>query len=126
MSSFSIKKDDSIALIGASTDPNKYGYKILQYLLDNQYEVYPINPKAKEILKHKVYVSLEHINHKIDIVVFVVPPQVTNEILKQVKQLNIKKVWFQPGSSNEMSLDFCKEYKIDYVNQACLMLRKID
>lgn len=53
----------SVAVVGASTTPNKAGFNILQNLLRLGYEgeVYPVNPKAEEILGLKVYPAVDQI-----------------------------------------------------------------
>jgi len=40
---------NSFAVVGASTDRQKYGNKVLRCYMDNGYTVYPINPKATEV-----------------------------------------------------------------------------
>ncbi|HDJ26423.1 MAG TPA: CoA-binding protein, partial [Candidatus Bathyarchaeota archaeon] len=65
------------AVVGASRDPNKYGHRVFKDLLEAGYEVYPVNPKADEILGRKCYPDLRSLPKKPDVVVFVVPPKVT-------------------------------------------------
>jgi acetyltransferase len=52
---------DSIAILGASSDPTKRGYKAMAGLINDGYEgaIYPINPKADTILGYKAYPSME-------------------------------------------------------------------
>ena len=49
------------AVVGASCDPQKYGYQVYKDLKDSDYEVYPINPNTIEILGDKCYHSLENL-----------------------------------------------------------------
>jgi hypothetical protein len=58
-------------------------------------KVIPINPNEKKILNKKVYPTLSEVK-KIDVVIFVVPPKVTENLLEEIKTLNIKNVWMQP------------------------------
>jgi acyl-CoA synthetase (NDP forming) len=55
-------KPQSVAVIGASTNPEKLGYAVVKNLVDggyiNQGKIYPINPSASEILGQKVYPSV--------------------------------------------------------------------
>jgi predicted CoA-binding protein len=37
-------------------------------------------------------------------------------------RLNIRNVWFQPGSESEEAVDFCKKNNINYVAKACIMI----
>lgn len=91
-----INKDFLYAVVGASNNKEKYGYKVFKDLLDGGYKVIPINPNEKEILKTDVYPTLSATEKKIDVVIFVTPPVVTEKILEEVKQLKIQNIWMQP------------------------------
>ncbi len=84
----------------------------------------PINPKETEILGLKSYSSISNYNEKIDVVVFVVPPSITENILKEVLDLGIKNVWMQPGSESEKAIVFCNKNNINLIQNACIMLSK--
>ncbi len=91
-----INKNFLYAVVGASNNEEKYGYKVFKDLLDGKYKVIPINPNEKEILGNKVYPTLSATKQKIDVVIFVTPPTVTEKVLEEVNALNIKNVWMQP------------------------------
>lgn len=119
-----LKKNPTIALVGATNDKSKYGNIILHDLINKGYKVFPINPRATTIDGHKAYKSLEDLlqEQKIDLVVFVVPPKITLEILKDCLRLNIKNVWIQPGAGDEEVRNFLKEHGFEYLMDACVMV----
>ena len=112
------------ALIGASNAPEKYGNKIFLDLTQAGYHVLPINPKATTISGEKAYPKLEEVEGNIDVVIFVVPPQVTLEVLEEVVALGIKKVWMQPGSESDEAIAFCVEQGIACMHHACVMVQR--
>jgi len=65
----------SVAVVGASTKPGKVGHDILRNMLTSGFEgeVYPINPRADEILGQKCYPSIIEVEGHIDLAVIVVP-----------------------------------------------------
>lgn len=67
----------SVAFIGASNDPEKWGYRILANLIDGGYQgkIYPVNPRRGEILGWQVYATVADIPETPDMAVIVVPPQ---------------------------------------------------
>ena len=67
-------KSNSIALIGSSNDPRKYGNKILLDLTKKGYTVYPVNKKEKEIEGLKAYKNIEMLEEIPSIINFVIPP----------------------------------------------------
>lgn len=119
-----IDKDHTYALVGASANPHKYGYKILKDMIGAGFKIIPVNPKGKDIQDIKVYRSLTDIKEKIDVAIFVVPPSITENVLKQVHMLNIQNVWFQPGSENENAINYCNKNKINYIHNLCIMVKK--
>jgi acetyl coenzyme A synthetase (ADP forming)-like protein len=64
-----------IAIIGASSDPSKLGYSTVKNIIDGGYrgKIYPINPKADEILGLKCYRSVQAIPDQVDVAVIVIP-----------------------------------------------------
>jgi len=91
-----INKDFFYAVVGASNNEEKYGHKVFKDLLSAGYKVVPINPTEQVILGKKVYPTLSDIHQKIDVVIFVTQPSVTEKVLEQVKTLKIQNVWMQP------------------------------
>ncbi len=81
----------SVAVVGASQNPGKIGYDILHNILRYGYggAVYPINPKAKEILGQKAYPDLVSVPSDIDLAVVAVP---SAAIMNVIEQCGRKKV----------------------------------
>ncbi len=114
-------KNKKIAVVGVSSNPNKYGYKIFKDLIENEYEVYGINPKLKELFNQTIYPSLKDIPQKIDTLIMVVPPQITEKIVDECIELGIKEIWFQPGSESEKAIEKAKKNGIKTIT-ACFMV----
>ena len=70
-----IMKPKSVAVIGASAENGKIGNSVMKNLINGGYkgEIYPIHPKADEILGKKVYKSVKDVPGEIDIAVFAIP-----------------------------------------------------
>jgi acyl-CoA synthetase (NDP forming) len=66
----------SVILLGASSDPRKWGWRILGNIISGGYQgnIYPINPNRDEILGKKVYKSVADVPEVPDLAVIVVPP----------------------------------------------------
>ncbi len=94
----------SVALIGASATPGKIGNSVLDSLAKHDYkgQVYPINPKADEILGLKCYPSLEAINGPVDLVVVCVDLSVTPPILESCAKKGIHNVVIVSGGGKEL------------------------
>ena len=110
------------AIVGATDNPQKYGYHIFKNLRNRGYEVYPVNPRLNELEGVRCYPSLTDIPIKVDVVDFVVPPKVTRQILRECKRLGLNRIWMQPGSESEAAIDFCKDNNLKVVHGVCVTL----
>jgi predicted CoA-binding protein len=117
-------RENIFAVAGASRDPKKYGHQVYRDLRNAGYRVYCVNPNADEVLGNKCYPSLEVLPVKPDVVDVVVPPKITEQLVKTCKKLGITKVWMQPGSESETAIKFCEENSIDVVHGVCVMVER--
>jgi predicted CoA-binding protein len=89
------------AVVGASTNRDKYGNKVLRVYMQNDRPAFPINPKAGEVEGLKAYPDLESLPNKPHGVSIITPPDVSKSILEQAAKLGIGHVWMQPGAEFE-------------------------
>ena len=81
-----------VAVVGASTSPEKLGYQVLHNIIQYGYEggIYPINPNAPEILGHKAYASVADCPDPVDLAVILVPNKAVPGVLEQCGQRGLK------------------------------------
>ena len=84
----------SVAVIGASRDPEKLGYAVLHNIKRGGFEgrIYPVNPKADEILDLKAYGSVLDIPDPVDLAVIVIPYTFVPAVLEQCGQKGVAAV----------------------------------
>lgn len=94
----------SVALVGASATPGKVGNSVLDSIAKHDYKgkVFPINPKAEEILGLKCYPSLESIQEPVDLVVVCVDLSVTPPVLESCAKKGIHNVVIVSGGGKEL------------------------
>ena len=82
----------SIAIIGASDNPEKLGNVILKNLVDGGYEgkIYPVNPKYSELLGLKCYSSIKKLKGKVDLAIFAVPSKIVPAIADDCGKNGVK------------------------------------
>jgi acetyl coenzyme A synthetase (ADP forming)-like protein len=83
---------ESIAVVGASSNPEKVGHAVLKNILDGGFKgpVYPINPNSKSILDVKCYPSLIDVPDNIDCAVIVVNRNIVSSVMKDCGKKNVK------------------------------------
>jgi len=79
----------SIAVIGATPEPNKVGYAVMRNLLTFPGKLYPVNPKHIKILGRDVYPSLASIPGTVDIAVVVIPARFVPQVVKEAGEKGI-------------------------------------
>jgi uncharacterized protein len=120
---YDILNSKTFAVVGASRDQAKYGYKVYKSLKRAGYTVYPINPNADQIDGDPVYPLLDNIPEKIDCVVTVVPPAVTYEIVRQAAALRVPYLWMQPGSESTPAILEAEAQGVQAVHSGpCIMV----
>lgn len=82
----------SIAIVGASADPEKIGYKVVANLIAGGYEgaIYPINPKSEEILGHKCYPSIKDVPYVVDAAIITVPAKFVHGVTQECGEKGVK------------------------------------
>ncbi len=82
----------AIAIIGASAQEGKIGYTVVKNLIDSKYDgdIYPVNPKASEILGFKAYKSVLDIPGEVDAAVIVVPARFALQVTEECGKKGVK------------------------------------
>ncbi len=124
----------SVAVVGASTSPGKLGYAVLENLVEGGYvdvgSIYPINPRADEILGQKAYPSVLDVQGDIDLAVVVIPYKFVPTILVDCGKKNIPAVVVisagfreagMEGLERELELvEIADKYNIRLIGPNCL------
>ncbi len=86
-----IMKPRAVAVVGASDADGKIGNSVMKNLINGGYagEIYPINPKADEVLGKKAYKSVLDIPGEVDVAVFAVPAKFCVAAMEEVGQKGI-------------------------------------
>ena len=121
------KANTSIAIVGASNNPKKFGNQIYKDLRSKGFKIYPINPNEDFIEGDEAYSSLSDLPNSNSIVNFVVPPKVAFSIAKKAVQLGFRYLWFQPGSESPELKDWLSTLdKVSSLTDSCIMVRSLN
>lgn len=95
---------ETVAVIGASRKKGKIGNQVLRNLVYGGYacSIYPVNPKAEEILWLKSYPSVLDIPGKVDLAVIVVPARIVPKVLEECSRKGVKGVVIISGGFGEI------------------------
>ena len=110
------------AVVGATQNKSKFGYKVMKRLVDCGYNVYPVNPVYDEIDGLKCYKSLVEINDDIDVVNMIVNPKLGLQFLEEAAQKGIQYIWCQPGAESEELIKKAKEKELIIAPNRCVLV----
>lgn len=110
------------AVIGVSSNPEKYGNKIFRQLVAANYKVYGVNPRLEALDGHKIYPTLASLPEVPEVVNLVVPPKLGVEAVEDCIKLGVKRVWFQPGAESDEAITKAEAAGLQVLANACILL----
>lgn len=92
-----------VAIIGASSDPHKLGHGVVRNLIDYRYPgpIYPVNPKAGEIISRRCYPSIDQVPDPVDLAVVIVPAPAVAGVIAQCGRRGIRHAIVVSGGFGE-------------------------
>ena len=116
-----LKEVKTIAIVGASSNSEKDSYKVMKFLLEKKYEVYPVNPneKGNSILGQYCYGDLQSIEFPIDMVEIFRKSEEVLDIAKEAINIGSKVLWTQLGIIDEEAFKMAKSEGLKVVMNRC-------
>jgi predicted CoA-binding protein len=109
----------TIAIVGASSNPDRDSYKVMKFLIDYEYQIYPVNPNETNILGRKCYPDLESIQEKIDMVDVFRAEKFILDISKVAIKIGAKILWTQEGIIDEKAASLGRSSGLKVVMDKC-------
>ena len=111
----------NIAVVGMSNTEGKPANFVPKYLIENGYNIIPVNPTTSEVLGRKSYASISDVPEQVDIVdVFRRSEDVPIIVEDAINKKEVKVIWMQSGIYNEEAERRAKENGIDVVFNRCM------
>ena len=117
------RDDTTVAVVGATDDPSKYGSVIYRDLKNKGFELYPVNPNRDTVDGDAAYRSLDDLPVNPTIVNIVVPPMATLKVLEKARELGYTNVWVQPGAESPEVIAYLTQHSFNYLANSCIMVR---
>jgi predicted CoA-binding protein len=90
-----MKNTKTIALVGASNNPDRASHAVMRYLLDLGYTIYPVNPMEAEIFGMKSYASVKDVPRPVDMVDIFRKSEDAAPVVDEAVEIGAKYVWLQ-------------------------------
>ena len=114
--------DITIAVVGATDSPGKYGGIIYRDLKGLGYGVRAVNPNRSLVDGDECYPNLGALPERPDIIDVVVPPETGLDVAREAASLGYENLWLQPGAEGPVLEEFLRKEKVHYLADTCIMV----
>ena len=111
----------TVAVIGMSKHSSKAAHYVPKYLIDNGYDVTPVNPTAEKILNISCYDSVSEIECPVDIIDVFRPSEQISSIIRDCIEKKPKVIWLQEGIHDFESEELARKAGILVVFNRCML-----
>ena len=111
----------TVAVIGMSKHSSKAAQYVPKYLVDNGYDVTPVNPNAEKILNISCYDSVSEIEGSVDIIDIFRPSDKISSIIHDCIKKRPKVIWLQEGIHDFESEELARKAGILVVFNRCML-----
>lgn len=114
-----LRETCTIAMIGASPDPDKPSYGVMQYLLEQGYKVIPVRPGEGDVLGIPVVNSLAEIDEPIHMVDVFRKSEAAPDIAREAVAMGATSLWLQPGCVSDEAGEIARAAGLAFAQDLC-------
>jgi len=111
-----------MGVVGASDNPKKFGYLAYRELKKRGYTLYPVNTARTTIDGDTCFHSVHDLPPEVVHLLVVLPPQSTENLIREIDPSVIRMVWMQNGAESMEAVDMCREKEIEAVYRQCILM----
>ena len=116
-----LEESKTIAVVGASNNPQRHSYEVAQYLQRQGFKIIPVNPALTEMLGEKAYPDVLSIPGPVDVVDVFRRPEAVPDVIEQAIAKGAKVVWMQPGAENMEAAERVVNAGLEVIMGVCMM-----
>ena len=113
----------AFGVVGASSNPRKFGNKVLRCYMQQDRRVIPVNPNENEIEGITCVADIVDLPAEVKSVSMVTPPKVTEQLVLLAIAKGIENIWMQPGAESQAAIALCRQHNINVIaDGSCLLV----
>ena len=113
----------AFGVVGASTNRQKYGNKVLRCYLQNGKNAIPVNPNEAEIEGIPCVATISDLPANVVSISMITPPAVTAQLVPLALAKGIRNIWMQPGAEHPDAVTLCRERGVNVIaDGSCLLV----
>jgi predicted CoA-binding protein len=111
----------TVAIIGASSNRQKFGNKALRAFANQGFTVFAINPNETAVEGYRTYPSVLDVPGTIDMATLYVPPDIGARVIEDIARKGIAEVWLNPGADGDEVIERARALGVNII-QACSII----
>ncbi|MFZ4860121.1 MAG: CoA-binding protein [Desulfuromonadaceae bacterium] len=113
----------AFGVVGASTNRDKYGNKVLRCYLQHGRKVIPVNPNVTDIEGIVCAATISDLPPEATSISMITPPAVTAQLVPLAIKKGITNIWMQPGAEHPEAVALCREKGVNVIaDGSCLLV----
>lgn len=110
-------------MVGASTNRDKFGNKVLRCYQQHGKNVYGVNPRETEIEGSPCVAGVRDLPDDVLSISVITPPAVTGQIVIEAIAKGIRNIWIQPGAESAAAVEACRARGINVIaDGSCILV----
>ena len=115
-----LRKYRTIAVVGASSDPEKPAHYVPAFLQQHGYRIIPVNPNEADVLGEKSYPDLASVPDAVEVVEIFRRSEDVPPVVEEAIRIGAKAVWMQEGIVHEAAARRAAEAGLEVVMDRCM------
>ncbi|MDQ3879787.1 MAG: CoA-binding protein [Chloroflexota bacterium] len=111
---------NTVAVVGASNDPDKPAHGVPAYLRQIGFRVIPVNPTADTVLGERAYATLADVPEPVDVVEVFRPADEAPQIAREAVAIGARSLWLQIGIRSDEARAIAESAGLGYVENRCM------
>ena len=113
----------AFGVVGASTNREKYGNKVLRCYLQHGKKAIPVNLNEAEIEGVACAATISDLPDEVESISMITPPAVTMKLVPLAIEKGIRNIWMQPGAEHPEAVALCREKGVNVIaDGSCLLV----
>ncbi len=117
-----LRNSKRIAIVGLSPKTSRDSNRVARYLLEQGYDIIPVNPGQQQILGRTCYPSLEDIPFPIEVANLFLNPTRVPPVVEQCIRIGVKTIWMQLGVVHNEAARIARKAGIEVIMNRCIMV----
>ncbi len=110
------------AVIGVSANRKKFGNVVFRMMEEKQFAVYAVHPTLDTVEGKRCYHTVADLPENVKAVVTVVPPGVTEQVVRECLLRGIRHFWMQPGSESPAAVSAARKAGATVIEHECILM----